>query len=754
MIVLLAGVSSAAHAYWDDLWINSWNMDKGGNDKWRFVKKNLVNMPSDVVLLQEAGELPTSGIDLNNILNIWFVGGDATDPTTTALRFTNPTAFRNGRSWQQLVQDQNQPLIYTAPDGTRVTTPTYNAIYEFEWDCGDRDVDPITGARRRHYIYYFPTHGTQGYAHNRGQNMAIVTNTRANWVGILNRRMTSANPNTGPFVNRGVPGIQLSVRDALQARGESPVDQGADLHWYWNIHAGSGQSNTRNNNADRILTALGTRTANQPAGQETFAAGDPNRDGLNDDPAYMSISNRYTGVNVVPRDNNDNNRFADYRPNGPTRLGRDGQVQRMTQLDMGFATGGRMPSFGARLGPPTQLSDHQPVSFCRNYGLKRTRISPKGSVNTTAKRQCTTSKSKSSSGEPQEGAVVGEVCNRSDNQEWSFEPDGSLKLGTLCLRHRGDGYKPWLTTCDPTAANQKWQIRHGRTSTLIKNAESERCLLNEGLETGAHSGELRAVACDWNAKYQDFLLGAGEGQILDRDFNCIGISGTDAVAKTCDDFPFSTVSWGGVVDQVWRHGLDGSIQRYGSCLEANSSDIASVQPCEDGNLDQKWIKIAGGEGLLSIGRTLHSISDDADKFKCLDKYNGYTLWSCFRTDEDVASGNLRFGDEQRFYMGQEFGRLESNTSGQCLEEGNFNDLDYAACAESTRQSFQLNWNGTLMNGQECAETNAQNEDIALASCSYTSAFQQWNNTYKGVLINEEAEVWITGPNGGASFTWE
>lgn len=200
------------------------------------------------------------------------------------------------------------------------------------------------------------------------------------------------------------------------------------------------------------------------------------------------------------------------------------------------------------------------------------------------------------------------TCDNSGEQNWTVQPDGTVRINGVCLDTAGGGTAAGtLTVVNPCsgAGTQVWT--QGSGNTLVNQA-SGLCLAdpNQSVTNGT---QLQILPCDGSIAQSWPLpaapapppppaIGSVSSVLKQSDTNvpCLTDVNNAADLSVCDGF----------ASQNWTMALDGTIRANGMCLDTvgggtAAGTLAVVNPC-NGAGTQVWTQGAGTPG--SAGNSL------------------------------------------------------------------------------------------------------------------------------------------------------
>lgn len=218
-----------------------------------------------------------------------------------------------------------------------------------------------------------------------------------------------------------------------------------------------------------------------------------------------------------------------------------------------------------------------------------------GAVQLDLRGQCLTAAKDGSA----DGTQVGvKACTGGSAQNWTYVPDGSLRINSKCLTTpaAADGAVAVLEPCagNPT---QQWHLVYprgvnpslGPRQTALINPWSGMCLAAPG------SGKVALAPCNGYAN-QAWMLPPGPiaSQIPGL---CLDVNGDQVANNTKIDI------WtcNGTTAQAWLAEPDGTVRVNGKCLDIKHGATASGSPVDlyacNGTRAQQWTLVPTGAGV-------------------------------------------------------------------------------------------------------------------------------------------------------------
>lgn len=211
-------------------------------------------------------------------------------------------------------------------------------------------------------------------------------------------------------------------------------------------------------------------------------------------------------------------------------------------------------------------------------------------------------------------------CNGTNGQQWTQEPDGTVRADGKCLDVKSagtaDGTPVQLYDCNGTAA-QVW--RAGTGDSLV-NSGSGKCLDVPG-GTTVDGTALDIAACNGTAA-QSWVSPAGAGPVTGIAGLCLDVRS----AGTADGTAVQLWTCNGTGAQQWTVAADGTLQALGKCLDVAGAGTAN------GTLVQLW---------TCNGTGAQQWTYDSAKKALVNPESGRCL--------DDPSGNTTPGTQQQIY---------------------------------------------------------------------------------------------------------
>ncbi|MGH3155841.1 MAG: lectin [Streptosporangiaceae bacterium] len=190
------------------------------------------------------------------------------------------------------------------------------------------------------------------------------------------------------------------------------------------------------------------------------------------------------------------------------------------------------------------------------------------------------------------------ACNRSDAEEWTIAPSGTISAVGLCLGVTGSGAKPGtnanLYTCDGTGT-QRWAAGPGGS---LVNSESHLCLDDPGGVTTAGT-RLKVDTCYKTAGEKWVLPPAPPSRV---GAVVSGVSSSlcadDQGSVTTNGNPVEIAACDGTAAQRWTVEPDGRLRVLGKCMDAahggsGTAAVIDLYAC-DSTGAQQWRIESGG----------------------------------------------------------------------------------------------------------------------------------------------------------------
>jgi beta-glucosidase len=190
------------------------------------------------------------------------------------------------------------------------------------------------------------------------------------------------------------------------------------------------------------------------------------------------------------------------------------------------------------------------------------------------------------------------TCNGTNGQQWTVEPDGTVRVDGKCLDvsagGTANGTKVDLYTCNGTGA-QQWQPQPGGA---LLNPQSNACLDDSGYST-VPGTQVQIWACTGNANQKWVSPAAGgsapTGQITGYNGLCVDVRS----ANSADGTPVQVYTCNGTNAQQWTVESNSTLQALGKCLDVKSASttdgtVVQLYTC-NGTGAQNWQAQSNGE---------------------------------------------------------------------------------------------------------------------------------------------------------------
>ena len=161
------------------------------------------------------------------------------------------------------------------------------------------------------------------------------------------------------------------------------------------------------------------------------------------------------------------------------------------------------------------------------------------------------------------------TCNGTDGQNWTQEPDGTIRADGKCLDVVGggtaNGTKVDLYTCNGTGA-QVWQA--GSNGSLV-NPQSGACLDDTGY--GGSGTQVQIWSCSGNANQSWVPPSDATGAVTGYTGLCLDVRGANSANGT----PVQVYTCNGTDAQAWTTEPNGTLQALGKCLDVVGGGTAN-----------------------------------------------------------------------------------------------------------------------------------------------------------------------------------
>jgi beta-glucosidase len=161
------------------------------------------------------------------------------------------------------------------------------------------------------------------------------------------------------------------------------------------------------------------------------------------------------------------------------------------------------------------------------------------------------------------------TCNGTDGQNWTQEPDGTIRADGKCLDVVGggtaNGTKVDLYTCNGTGA-QVWQPQ---SNGSLVNPQSGACLDDTGY--GGSGTQVQIWSCSGNANQSWVPPSDATGAVTGYTGLCLDVRGANSANGT----PVQVYTCNGTDAQAWTTEPNGTLQALGKCLDVVGGGTAN-----------------------------------------------------------------------------------------------------------------------------------------------------------------------------------
>jgi beta-glucosidase len=162
------------------------------------------------------------------------------------------------------------------------------------------------------------------------------------------------------------------------------------------------------------------------------------------------------------------------------------------------------------------------------------------------------------------------TCNGTDGQQWTVEPDGTIRANGDCLDAIGGGTAAGtlvdLYTCNGTGA-QQWAPQ---ADGALLNPQSNDCLDDTGASTTPGT-QVELWTCNGNANQSWVSPAAVGGTVTGYDGLCLDVRAAGAANGT----PVQVYTCNGTTAQRWTTEPNGTVQALGKCLDVTAAGTAN-----------------------------------------------------------------------------------------------------------------------------------------------------------------------------------
>jgi beta-glucosidase len=161
------------------------------------------------------------------------------------------------------------------------------------------------------------------------------------------------------------------------------------------------------------------------------------------------------------------------------------------------------------------------------------------------------------------------TCNGTDGQQWTEDPDGTVRADGACLDVEGGGTANGtlvdLYSCNGTGA-QIWQPQ---SDGALLNPQSGKCLDDTGY--GGSGTQVQIWSCTGNDNQSWVPPGDATGAVTGYEGLCLDVRGANSANGT----PVQVYTCNGTVAQEWTTEPDGTLQALGKCLDVVGGGTAN-----------------------------------------------------------------------------------------------------------------------------------------------------------------------------------
>jgi beta-glucosidase len=162
------------------------------------------------------------------------------------------------------------------------------------------------------------------------------------------------------------------------------------------------------------------------------------------------------------------------------------------------------------------------------------------------------------------------TCNGTDGQQWTAEPDGTIRADGKCLDVAGGGTANGtlvdLFTCNGSGA-QAWQPQAGGA---LVNPQSGKCLDDTNLSTTPGT-QVQIWNCSGAANQSWVSPAVAAGPVTGYQGLCLDVRGASSANGTA----VQVYTCNGTSAQAWAVEPNGSLQALGKCLEVTGGGTAN-----------------------------------------------------------------------------------------------------------------------------------------------------------------------------------
>jgi beta-glucosidase len=162
------------------------------------------------------------------------------------------------------------------------------------------------------------------------------------------------------------------------------------------------------------------------------------------------------------------------------------------------------------------------------------------------------------------------TCNGTNGQQWTEEPDGTVRAGGKCLDVAGGGTANGtlvdLYTCNGTGA-QQWKPQ---PDGALLNPQSNACLDDTNFSTTPGT-QVQIWSCGGGTNQSWVPPGNASGAVTGYAGLCLDVRG----ANNADGTPVQVYTCNGTSAQKWTTEPNGTLQAMGKCLEVAGGGTAN-----------------------------------------------------------------------------------------------------------------------------------------------------------------------------------
>jgi beta-glucosidase len=185
------------------------------------------------------------------------------------------------------------------------------------------------------------------------------------------------------------------------------------------------------------------------------------------------------------------------------------------------------------------------------------------------------------------------TCNGTNGQQWTVEPDHTVRADGDCLDVDGGGTANGTTVdlyeCNATGAQQWVPVANGS----LLNPQSGRCLDDTGWSTTPGT-QVQIYDCTGNANQSWTSPAATTGEVTGLSGLCLDVRGDNSA----DGTPVQVYTCNNTAAQAWTTQPDGTLRALGKCLDASGGGTGAGTPIDlstcTGDGAQNWQPQADG----------------------------------------------------------------------------------------------------------------------------------------------------------------